>query len=54
MSNKNLENKKSKLVNTYFRNGLKSNLDLMSLADTKAGKLISVNGFILTVVMMEE
>ncbi len=46
------ENKKqklSKLVGTYFRNGLKSNLDLTALADTKAGILISINGFILTV-----
>lgn len=45
------KNKKelSKLINTFFRNGLKSNLDLTSLADTKAGILISINGFILTV-----
>jgi hypothetical protein len=43
--------KDSKLVGTYFRNGLKSNLDLTTLADTKAGILISVNGFILTVIM---
>jgi len=39
----------SKLIGTFFRNGLKSNLDLTSLADTKAGILISINGFILTV-----
>lgn len=39
----------SKLINTFFRNGLKSNLDLTALADTKAGILISINGFILTV-----
>jgi len=39
----------SKLVSTFFRNALKSNLDLTSLADTKAGILISINGFILTV-----
>jgi len=38
-----------KLIGTFFRNGLKSNLDLTSLADTKAGILISINGFILTV-----
>ena len=44
-------NKKSKLTGTYFRNALKSNLDLTTLADTKAGILISVNGFILTVIM---
>ena len=41
--------KKSNLINTFFRNALKSNLDLTSLADTKAGILISINGFILTV-----
>ena len=41
--------KRSNLVNTFFRNALKSNLDLTSLADTKAGILISINGFILTV-----
>jgi len=39
----------SKLVVTFFRNALRSNLDLLSLADTKAGILISINGFILTV-----
>ena len=39
----------SKLISTFFRNALKSNLDLTSLADTKAGILISINGFILTV-----
>jgi len=37
------------LVSTFFRNALRSNLDLTSLADTKAGILISINGFILTV-----
>lgn len=41
--------KLSKLVGTFFRNSLRSNLDLTSLADTKAGILISINGFILTV-----
>ena len=41
--------KLSALINTFFRNALKSNLDLTSLADTKAGILISINGFILTV-----
>lgn len=41
----------SKLVGTLFRNGLKSNLDLTSLADSKAGILISINGFILTVIV---
>lgn len=39
----------SGLVSTFFRNALRSNLDLTSLADTKAGILISINGFILTV-----
>ncbi|MBU0721179.1 DUF3616 domain-containing protein [bacterium] len=51
IENKKKEADKSKLTGTYFRNGLKSNLDLTTLADTKAGILISVNGFILTVVM---
>jgi len=41
--------KTSNLINTFFRNALKSNLDLTSLAETKAGILISINGFILTV-----
>ena len=41
--------KSSALTNTFFRNALKSNLDLTALADTKAGMLISINGFILTV-----
>jgi len=36
-------------ISTFFRNALKSNLDLTSLADSKAGILISINGFILTV-----
>lgn len=47
---KNKKKKKlSNLVSTFFRNALRSNLDLTSLADTKAGILISINGFILTV-----
>ena len=44
--------KKKKLSNlgsTFFKNALRSNLDLTALADTKAGILISINGFILTV-----
>jgi hypothetical protein len=51
----NMEAKKTKkkklsnLVGTFFKNALRSNLDLTSLADTKAGILISINGFILTV-----
>ena len=46
---KDKEQKLSKLVPTFFKNALRSNLDLTSLADTKAGILISINGFILTV-----
>ena len=50
---KNMELKKkqklSKLAPTFFKNALRSNLDLTALADTKAGILISINGFILTV-----
>ena len=49
MAEKKKQQKLSKLVGTFFRNALKSNLDLTSLADTKAGILISINGFILTV-----
>jgi len=49
MAEKIKKEKLSKLVGTFFRNALKSNLDLTSLADTKAGILISINGFILTV-----
>ncbi len=45
------ERKKSKSVETFFRNTLRSNLELTSLADTKASILISVNGFILTVII---
>ncbi len=43
------KNKLSKLAPTFFKNALRSNLDLTALADTKAGILISINGFILTV-----
>jgi len=39
----------SRLVGTFFRNGIRSNLDLTSMADNKASILISLNGFILTV-----
>jgi len=45
------KNKKSRSTETFFRNTLKSNLELTSLADTKASILISVNGFILTVII---
>ncbi len=43
--------KTSRTVETLFRNALRSNLELTSLADTKASILISVNGFILTVII---
>lgn len=36
---------------TLFRNAARSNLDLTSIADNKANIMISVNGFILTVVV---
>ena len=45
------KNKRSRSTETFFRNTLKSNLELTSLADTKASILISVNGFILTVII---
>lgn len=45
------EKKLSRSTETFFRNTLRSNLELTSLADTKASILISVNGFILTVIM---
>ena len=43
--------KQSRSVETLFRNSLRSNLDLTALADSKASVLISVNGFILTVII---
>jgi len=43
--------KESRTIETFFRNTLRSNLDLTSLADSKASILISVNGFILTVIV---
>lgn len=49
MENKIKKEKLSKLSPTFFKNALRSNLDLTALADTKAGILISINGFILTV-----
>ena len=36
---------------TLFRNAVRSNLDLTSIADNKANIMISVNGFILTVIV---
>ena len=36
---------------TLFRNSIRSNLELTALADSKASVLISVNGFILTVII---
>jgi len=46
-----IPNKKVKSVETLFRNALRSNLELTTLADSKASILISVNGFILTVIV---
>jgi hypothetical protein len=40
-----------KSTETLFRNAVRSNLDLTSIADNKANIMISVNGFILTVVV---
>lgn len=45
------KNKKAHSVETLFRNALRSNLELTALADSKASILISVNGFILTVIV---
>jgi len=45
----NNKTKLSNLTGTFFKNALRSNLDLTALADSKAGILISINGFILTV-----
>jgi len=45
------EQKDYRSIETLFRNGLRSNLELTSLADAKASVLISVNGFILTVII---
>lgn len=45
------EPKKVRLVQTLFRNAARSNLELTSLADSKASILISLNGFILTVIV---
>ena len=45
------ENKNFRSIETLFRNSLRSNLELTSLADSKASVLISVNGFILTVII---
>lgn len=48
---KKAKNKKANSVETLFRNALRSNLELTSLADSKASILISINGFILTVIV---
>lgn len=42
---------KVRSVQTLFRNAARSNLELTQLADTKASILISLNGFILTVII---
>jgi len=49
VSQKKKKTKARSQASTFFRNALRSNLDLTALADTKAGILISLNGFILTV-----
>lgn len=41
----------SRSTETLFRNAVRSNLDLTSIADNKANIMISVNGFILTVIV---
>jgi hypothetical protein len=41
----------SRSVETMFRNALRSNLVMTALADNKANIMISVNGFILTVIV---
>ena len=48
---KNKENKDFRSIETLFRNSLRANLELTALADSKASVLISVNGFILTVII---
>ena len=48
---KNKENKDFRSIETLFRNALRANLELTALADSKASVLISVNGFILTVII---
>ena len=50
-SKKNKENKDFRSIETLFRNALRANLELTALADSKASVLISVNGFILTVII---
>ncbi len=50
-SKKNKDNKDFRSIETLFRNSLRANLELTSLADSKASVLISVNGFILTVII---
>lgn len=45
------KSKKPRSVETLFRNALRSSLELTALADSKASILISVNGFILTVIV---
>jgi len=48
---KNKDNKDFRSIETLFRNSLRANLELTALADSKASVLISVNGFILTVII---
>ena len=49
--NKPKKNKDFRSIETLFRNSLRANLELTALADSKASALISVNGFILTVII---
>jgi hypothetical protein len=45
------EKSAARSTETLFRNAVRSNLDLTSIADNKANIMISVNGFILTVIV---
>lgn len=45
------KNPAARSTETLFRNAVRSNLDLTSIADNKANIMISVNGFILTVIV---
>lgn len=45
------EKSTARSTETLFRNAVRSNLDLTSIADNKANIMISVNGFILTVIV---
>ncbi|MGD8265199.1 MAG: DUF5706 domain-containing protein [Chromatiales bacterium] len=49
--NKEKDKSTARSTETLFRNAVRSNLDLTSIADNKANIMISVNGFILTVIV---